>query len=90
MPYSLRIKTGVEKTLEKLARRDPVQLEAIQKKILQILEDPHRFKPLHAPMQHLRRVHILGSFVLVYRIIESEKAVEIWDYDHHDNVYVTK
>lgn len=87
LPYHLRLKPHVEKALEKLGKKDPVQLDAIHKKVKQILEDPFRFKPLHAPMQHVRRVHIMGSFVLVYRIDENEKAVEILDYDHHDNVY---
>lgn len=87
MPYSLKIKPHVEKIFEKLGKKDPAQLDAIHKKVKQILEDPHRFKPLHAPMQHLRRVHIMGSFVLIYCIIESEKTVELFDYDHHDRVY---
>ena len=77
----------MDKIFKKLAKRDKVQLEAINKKIKQILEEPHRFKPLCAPMQNKRRVHAYGPFVLVYIINESEKFVEILDYDHHDNIY---
>lgn len=73
--------------MEKLGKRDPVQVQTIHKKVKQILEDPHRFKPLRAPMNHVRRVHIVGSFVLLYTIIESEKSVELLDYDHHDTIY---
>ncbi len=54
---------------------------------MQILENPHRFKPLTANMRNKYRVHIYGSFVLVYEVYETEKAVELWDYDHHDNIY---
>lgn len=87
MTYSLKIKPSLEKVFEKLSNKDHVQLEAIQKKVKQIIEDPYRFKPLHAPMQHLRRVHIMSSFVLVYAITENEKTVELVDYDHHDSIY---
>ncbi len=87
MSYSLKIKPHLEKVFEKLGKKDPVQLEAVHKKVKQILEDPHRFKPLHAPMQHIRRVHIMGSFVLLYTISESDHSVELLDYDHHDAVY---
>ncbi len=87
MVYSLRIKPHLIKVFEKLAKRDPVQHEAIQKKVKQILEDPRRFKPLSGSMKNKFRVHIMGSFVLVFSIIESELAVEILDYDHHDSIY---
>lgn len=90
MPYSLRIKPHLDKVFEKLGRKDSTQLDAIHKKVKQIIDDPYRFKPLRAPMQHIRRVHIMGSFVLLYTIIESEKAVELLDYDHHDHIYQTK
>lgn len=73
--------------LEKLAQRDPVQHEAIQRKVKQILEDPHHYKPLSGNMKNKYRVHIMGSFVLVFVILENEKAVELWDYDHHDAIY---
>ena len=37
-------------------------------------------------MHDLRIVHI-GSFVLVYEIIETENTVLLLDYRHHDRVY---
>ena len=61
--------------------------QAIWKKVKQILDDPHRFKPLSASMKNKHRVHIYKSFVLVYEIHEKEKIVELWDYDHHDKMY---
>ena len=64
-----------------------MQLEAINKKIEQILTDPHQFKPLRHPLEGLRRVHI-GSFVLIYRIIENSQTIQIIKYAHHDEAYV--
>ena len=87
MAHRLEMRKHLEKTFEKLAKRDPVQAQAMQNKLKQILDDPYRFKPLHAPMQHLRRVHLMGSFVLTYSIREQDQTVILEDYDHHDNVY---
>jgi len=68
-------------------KRDPVQHAAFQRKIREILEGPYRFKPLRAPMQNKRRVHVYGPFVLTYSIDESRKVVILEDYDHHDHIY---
>jgi YafQ family addiction module toxin component len=84
--YSIEVEGRVKKIFSKLAKKDSKQLESINKKIVLISENPHQFKPLKFPLQNLRRVHI-GSFVLVYGIDETRKAITIWDYEHHDEVY---
>ena len=86
--YSLEVRESVDRIFFKLAKKNPKQMRIIDKKIKQILEDPHHFKPLRAPMQHLRRVHIDKSFVLTYSVDEQNEIVVIEDYDHHDNVYI--
>ncbi|MFZ3384400.1 MAG: hypothetical protein WA144_10795 [Candidatus Methanoperedens sp.] len=78
--YSLEVRESVDRIFSKLAKKDP-------KKINQICEKPLHFKPLRAPMQHLRRVHVDKSFVLTYSIDEINKVVIIEDYDHHDKIY---
>jgi len=87
LAYGLERKPHLDRAFAKLAKKDPVQLQAIHKKIKQILEGPYRFKPLGAKMKNMRRVHIHKSFVLVYEIHENEKIVELWDYDHHGRIY---
>ena len=64
-------------------------MRLIEKKIKQICEKPLHFKPLRAPMQHLRRVHVDKSFVLTYSVNEENKVVIIEDYDHHDKIYLS-
>jgi mRNA-degrading endonuclease RelE of RelBE toxin-antitoxin system len=81
--YSLKTEKDVDKIFLKLKKRDSKQLEAINKKVKQILENPYQFKSLRFPMQHLRRVHI-GSFVLIHEIIENGKTIRILHYKHHD------
>ena len=85
--YALAIRESVDRIFSKLSRKDPRQMKIIKKKIGQILENPYHFKPLRAPMQHLRRAHIGKSFVLIYSIDEKNKVVVLEDYAHHDKVY---
>lgn len=85
--YELKRKKRLDKIFEKLAKKDTIALEAIQKKTKQIIKDPYRFKPLSNKMKNIRRVHIKAHFVLTYKIIEQEKIVELLDYDHHDKIY---
>jgi len=85
--YSLEIEEEVSKAFRKLLKKDKVQLEAINKKINQILSDPYQFKPLRSPLEGFRRVHI-GSFVLIYRVIENPSTVQIIKYTHHDDAYL--
>lgn len=85
--YNLAIKESLDKKFRKLARKDKEMLRIIQRKVNDILANPHRFKPLKKPLQNKRRVHIAGSFVLIYSINEKEKVVTLHDFDHHDNIY---
>jgi len=84
--YLLDLRDKVKERFHKMEKKDKKQLEIINKKILQIRENPHKFKPLSNIMKGLRRVHV-GSFVLVYSIDEKNKTVILEDYDHHDNIY---
>ena len=84
--YALEIREHVDRTFRKLAKKNPNQLKVIGKKVQEILEDPHRFKPMRFPLAGMRRVHF-GSFVLMYHIDEQRKTVVIEDYEHHDTVY---
>ncbi|MEW5759176.1 MAG: type II toxin-antitoxin system RelE/ParE family toxin [Candidatus Thermoplasmatota archaeon] len=85
--YNLELRKSVEEIFLKLAKKNPKQLEIIHKKIEEIRLNPQHYKNLRRPLQHLKRVHIDKSFVLVFSIDESKKTVVIEDYDHHDNIY---
>jgi len=85
--YCLEIEQEVIKAFRKLGKKDKKQLEAVNKKIQQILEDPLQFKPLKRPLEGLRRVHV-GSFVLIYEVFENPKIVRVLKYKHHDEAYL--
>ena len=87
--YKLAIKESLDKKFKRLQKKDKEMLRLINRKVQDILEDPHRFKPLRKPLQNKRRVHVGGSFVLIYEINEKEKIVTLLDFDHHDNIYKT-
>jgi len=85
--YKLAIKESLDKKFKRLQKKDKEMLRFIDRKVQDILEDPYRFKTLRKPLQNKRRVHVGGSFVLIYEINEKEKIVTLFDFDHHDNIY---
>ena len=87
--YKLAIKANLDKKFKKLKKKDREMLVMIDRKVQEILDNPYRFKPLRKPLQNKRRVHIGGSFVLIYEVNEDEKKVTLHDFDHHDNIYKT-
>ncbi len=87
--YNLAVKESLDKKFKKLKKKDREMLVSIDRKVQDILDDPYRFKPLRKPLQNKRRVHVGGSFVLIYEINEEKKLVILLDFDHHDNIYKT-
>ncbi|MDE1856359.1 MAG: type II toxin-antitoxin system RelE/ParE family toxin [Candidatus Micrarchaeota archaeon] len=86
-PYYLKARNHVDKLFAKMGKREGRNLEIIYKKLEEVCQDPKKFKPLGAPMQNLRRVHVLKSFVIIYSVDEPSHTVWIEDYAHHDEVY---
>jgi len=87
--YKLAIKKNLDKKFKRLKKKDRELLKLVDKKVQEILDNPYRFKSLKKPLQNKRRVHVGGSFVLIYDVNENEKIVTLLDFDHHDNIYKT-
>ncbi|RLG18639.1 type II toxin-antitoxin system RelE/ParE family toxin [Candidatus Micrarchaeota archaeon] len=85
--YSLEVERSCEAVIRKRCKKNKVLREALEKKIKQVLVNPHAFKPLRAPLENTWRVHILGSFVLIYDIDEKRKVVRLLKFAHHDEAY---
>ena len=85
--YSFVIRPKVDKIFSKLSKKNPTQLGIIYRKLEEIVQNPHHYKNLRKPLQHLKRVHIGKSFVLVFFVDEEHKVVIIENFDHHDNIY---
>ncbi len=77
--YGYRLEKGLIAFLEKAHKKDRKLYEAALKKIEDIVENPHHYKPLRYDLKGRRRVHIEKSFVLTFRIDEDEKKVTFLD-----------
>jgi YafQ family addiction module toxin component len=87
--YDLYIKPEADKIFQKLSRKNPTQLEIINKKLTEIRQNPnHSYKFLRKPLQGFNRVHIDAHFVLIFKIDHDKKMVDVYYFDHHDNVYL--
>jgi YafQ family addiction module toxin component len=87
MTYTLDISDQLDKQFAKLQKKDRKQLEIIDKKVQEILQNPYHFKPLRGDMHGARRVHIGKSFVLIFEIDEKQKIIRLLDFNHHDVIY---
>jgi len=85
--YSLEISPQLDKKLSKLVKKNRKQYEIIMNKIEEIVENPQHYKNLRKPLQHLKRIHIDKSFVMVFSVDENKKHIIIENYDHHDEIY---
>ena len=85
--YELKKGEKFEKDIKKLLKKNKTLEDALRKSIERILLNPDHFKPLRAPLQNTRRVHVLGSFVLVYKV--KGNVVKLLRFAHHDEVYKT-
>jgi YafQ family addiction module toxin component len=85
--YRKKIKEKLDRKLQKLERRNPELVRALDNKVEEILANPYHYKPLRKPLQNQRRVHI-GKYVLVFEINEAEKIVEFLRFRHHDEAYI--
>ena len=87
--YNFERSDKLIKILKKLFKKDKRRYEATLNKINEVIssDDPNHYKNLKRPLQHLKRVHVDKSFVLVFSVDETKNTVIIEDYDHHDNIY---
>ncbi len=88
---SFAIEEKLQKTLEKISKKDKVLYQAFQRKVEEILTcaNVDHYKNLRKPLQHLKRVHVLGPFVLTFLYLEPEDKIILYDLDHHDTIYQT-
>jgi len=85
MLYDFELTETLEHKLNKLKTRNKVLLIACRKKIYEIIQNPYHYK--HLKYEDRLRVHVGGSFVLTYRVLEDKKLVFFIDLEHHDKAY---
>lgn len=87
--FALEVAASCQESLRKSTRRNRPLQKALERKIEQILANPFHFKPLRAPLHNQRRVHIGGSFVLIYEVDLPRRVVKLLKFAHHDEAYRT-
>ncbi len=89
--YSYELRESLEKDFHKIAKKNSEQLKIISKKIKEIItcENINHYKNLKKPLQHLKRVHIDKSFVLIFSVNEKTKHIIFEEFNHHDKIYKT-
>ena len=87
MVWTLEVSPEFEHDYRKLCSRNAVFRAAVDKKVAQILGHPLHFKPLRAPLQGVRRVHVGGSFVLLFEPDLKREVVRFLRLAHHDEAY---
>ncbi|MBS3115916.1 addiction module toxin RelE [Candidatus Woesearchaeota archaeon] len=79
----------LKKILLKLEKKDNVKYSIVLNKFDEIVNctDIDHCKNLRSPLQEFKRVHINGSFVLLFRYDKQNDLVIFWRLCHHDEVY---
>lgn len=76
-----------QRAIEKATKRNQLLGKILNRKINQIILNPHHYKPLRYDLAGERSVHILKSFILKFKIDESQKTVTFIFFGHHDKAY---
>lgn len=84
MSYIIQSNPEFEKSLEKLKKKNRILYQQIQKKLVDLSNDPEHYKSLRNVLAGYRRIHF-GSHVLIYKI--EGNIVKIISLDHHDKAY---
>ena len=87
MSYTASYSEDFVEKLVKIRKKYAKMFYSLQKKINEILQNSEHYKPLKYDLHGYRRVHIMGPFVIVFKIEEQTNIVKFMDFDHHDKVY---
>lgn len=85
--YSFEIKPDLQRKLHKIQKKDSVFFKAARNKIAEIIQNPQHYKNLKYDMSDFKEAHVMKSFVLLFKVDETNKVVYFYDLDHHDNIF---
>lgn len=86
MAYIIQLDIVLEKTLNKLKKKDKSLYQRVIHKIIEISKNPELGKPLRNVLKGKRRIQV-GSFVLFYSMDKNNEIVTFLEFEHHDNAY---
>lgn len=87
MVWTLEASPEFQRDFRKTCAKNARFRRAVERKVEQILLQPTHYKPLRAPLHGVRRVHVEGSFVLLFEPDEKRQVVRLLRLAHHDEAY---
>jgi YafQ family addiction module toxin component len=85
--FAAEFSKELARKMAKIQKKNKVLFESILGKIREVKEDPEHYKPLRHDLKGYRRVHVLKSFVLIFKIDYQNCRITFEDIDHHDKIY---
>ena len=83
--YVLVFSPIFEQAVRRLKKKKPDLVRELVSRFPKLARTPELGKPLKNVLRTYRRIHIEGSFVLLYEIQGS--VVRLLDFDHHNKIY---
>ena len=83
--YTLVFSVLFERILHRLRKKNPDLARALISHFPKLEREPELGKPMRYALRTFRRIHVEGSFVLLYEI--RKRDVHLIDFDHHDKIY---
>ena len=87
MTWDLETSPEFQGDYRKHCRKNAAFRAAVDKKVAQMAENPLRYQPLKPPLAGVRRVHVAGSFVILFEPDRSRKTIRLLRLAHHDEAY---
>jgi len=89
MARNYKTSKHLDRVLMKLAKKNKKLFENVLKKIQEVIstDEVEHYKNLKYSLKEFKRVHVMGSFVLVFKYDKQEDLVYFTDFDHHDKIY---
>jgi len=85
--WDLKVSPEFERDYRKLCAKNLAFKRAVDSKVEQIRQNPLHYKPLRAPLHGVRRVHVGGSYVLLYEPMADTRTIRLLRLAHHDEAY---
>lgn len=91
MSFKFGINNELKQVLKKIYKKDNQMYEAVLKKIEEIISRDTTtidfYKNLKQNLKDYKRVHIMKSFVLLFKVFKEQNFILFERLDHHDNIY---
>ncbi|MDD4049769.1 MAG: addiction module toxin RelE [Candidatus ainarchaeum sp.] len=91
MSFNYSFSNLFENNLSIIYKKDKLLYESVFKKINEIISIDEItidfYKNLRYDLKEYKRVHVLKSFVIIFKVFKKEKFILFERVDHHDNVY---